>query len=862
MKHNEYKKQYSKKIGVSIFLFVSITFFVYHCYLNNQVKSYLIQQGQEQLKEETGHLCAEVEMFLQKYIIITDHAKSNDNFINLAREIKSKDTKRQNPLFAKVTKQLLDICELDDNISQAFVAVTSTNDIITSEYEYDIYSGYELSQRQWYINTIKANKTTITTPYIDLITNKSAITIATPLKYGDEVLGAVGVDILIEDINNIMNEYSSKAGLDLGLIYDNGLVLYNAEYANKENTSKVYIQDLLDGELVKNILSGKSGMSRYNYNGKEMHISYRPIKNTNMIIITNISESKLIAPVDRIMHTNLLTLFVVTLIVTIFLYLLQKTISNPLIKICNELKNYTQNNSIDLPLEYLNRTDEIGVLSNGITFLLDEISKNTFKIEETNKELTQAKEKIRKDKILFETTIHSLGDAVISTDENGNVNIMNVLAQELTGWDIENARGKPFDEIFNIVNEFTRQKYPCPVKEVLKCGKKIELSENTILISTQGKEIPVEDSAAPIFDEQGIITGVVIVFRDYTEKKIKIDKISYLSYHDQLTDLYNRHFFEEKLNKIDTKENLPLSIIMLDVNGLKLTNDVFGHQTGDKLLQIISDVLKNNSRYNDVIARVGGDEFVLLLPKTSNAEAQKIVEHIYSETVNIQFNNIVVSVSMGCETKISCDQDIMKIFAKAEESMYRKKLIESQKMRNKTVQLIIKSLNGEDEEHKKNSEKISKTSLKIGKVLGLDKDLMAEIEMASLLHDIGNIAINSEILEKESTLTSVEYEEVKRHAEIGYQILKSVDTYTNLSDYVLSHHECWNGTGYPRGIKGEEIPLISRIIAVAAAFEAMISDRPYRVAHTKDDAINEIIKKSGTQFDPNIVKAFLKSLEE
>ena len=145
----------------------------------------------------------------------------------------------------------------------------------------------------------------------------------------------------------------------MGLIYDNGLVLYNAEYANKENTSKVYIQDLLDGELVKNILSGKSGMSRYNYNGKEMHISYRPIKNTNMIIITNISESKLIAPVDRIMHTNLLTLFVVTLIVTIFLYLLQKTISNPLIKICNELKNYTQNNSIDLPLEYLNRTDEI-----------------------------------------------------------------------------------------------------------------------------------------------------------------------------------------------------------------------------------------------------------------------------------------------------------------------------------------------------------------------------------------------------------------------------------------------------------------------------------------------------------------------
>lgn len=515
-----------------------------------------------------------------------------------------------------------------------------------------------------------------------------------------------------------------------------------------------------------------------------------------------------------------------------------------------------------MPLEYLNRTDEIGILSNGITFLLDEISKNTFKIEETNKELTQAKEKIRKDKILFETTIHSLGDAVISTDENGNVNIMNVLAQELTGWDIENARGKPFDEIFNIVNEFTRQKYPCPVKEVLKCGEKIELSENTILISIQGKEIPVEDSAAPIFDEQGSITGVVIVFRDYTEKKIKMDKISYLSYHDQLTGLYNRHFFEEKLNKIDTKENLPLSIIMLDVNGLKLTNDVFGHQTGDKLLQIISDVLKNNSRYNDVIARVGGDEFVLLLPKTSNAEAQKIVEHIYSETVNIQFNNIVVSVSMGCETKISCDQDIMKIFAKAEESMYRKKLIESQKMRNKTVQLIIKSLNGEDEEHKKNSEKISKTSLKIGKVLGLDKDLMAEIEMASLLHDIGNIAINSEILEKESTLTSVEYEEVKRHAERGYQILKSVDTYTNLSDYVLSHHECWNGTGYPRGIKGEEIPLISRIIAVAAAFEAMISDRPYRVAHTKDDAINEIIKKSGTQFDPNIVKAFLKSLEE
>jgi diguanylate cyclase len=462
------------------------------------------------------------------------------------------------------------------------------------------------------------------------------------------------------------------------------------------------------------------------------------------------------------------------------------------------------------------------------------------------------------ERTLFKTTLHSIGDGVISTDINGNVDIMNSVAESLTGWTMEEAKGHPFKSVFVIINEFTRTKCDDPVEKVFKTEEIIELENHTLLIKKNAEEVHIEDSAAPIRDEKGNIKGVVVVFRDCSDKREKQEKIQYLSYHDQLTGLYNRHFFEEELLRLDVERNLPFTIAMLDVNGLKLTNDAFGHEAGDLLLKKVAKVLKNECRTDDIISRIGGDEFIILLPKTSPAEADLIVKRIYKAIDEQKTDNIVISVSIGWETKDFINQDIKEVFSKAEDHMYRKKITESQSMRNQTIKVIMQTLHETNAREKLHSERVSKLCHKIGEFMKLDDEVLKELELAGLMHDIGKIAINNDILNKCGKLTEVEFEEIKKHPEISYHILKSVDVYTRMAEYVLSHHERWDGEGYPRGISGEDIPLLARIITVADAYEAMTATRTYKEAYSHEQAIEELKRCAGTQFDPAIVHACLK----
>lgn len=850
------KNSIVKKIGFIIFMLVFIMFITYYHFLNNQIKRYLEQQNKEQLTIKSEHLTSKIEMFLQKYIVIIDHAKINQNFISLAKDVTDRSKKREHPLFAQTVNELKNIRNLDKHISSSYIAIEKASDIISDKYNYEIDANYNLSSREWYINTIKENKTTITTPYIDYITNKTAITIAAPLEYNNQILGVVGVDILIENINSIMNDYKLKTNTDIGLIYKTGQMLYNSDYSDVIESNGVYIQNLFNEELVSKMLSGGLGIEEYINEGQDKYIAFFPVENTNLIVYTTILKSKALSKVNEFIYINFGILLILLIVIVVSLLLLNKLITKPLVSISREVSNFSNNNTVALSSKYLERKDEVGILSKGISLMINNISSNIAELEEKNQELLNAKELVNMERLLFETTIHSLGDGVISTDKFGNIKIMNEVAEKLTGWNCEDAIGLQFESVFNIINEQNRKKTVSPIEVAFVSSKVVKFDENILLINKEGYEIPIEDSAAPILDSDGNITGAVIVFRDYTDKKQRQAEILYLSYHDQLTGLYNRRFFEEELSRLDIKYYLPLSLVMLDVNGLKLTNDAFGHQTGDKLLQIVAASLKKACRENDVVSRVGGDEFVLLLPNTDYNEAEIIVKLIYRDLEQEKLMDVIISVSAGWDTKSHELQNIMEIYAKAEENMYRNKLVESQSMRSKTIQVIMKTLNETNERERIHSENVSKISRKIGEALNFDQELLREIEITGLLHDIGKIAIDNNLLNKTGPLSSSEYEIIKRHPEIGYHILKSVDEYTNISDNVLAHHEYWDGTGYPRGIAEDKIPLIARIITIADAFEAMTADRTYRDKISKEEAMEELKRCAGTQFDPDIVKIF------
>ncbi|GEM_PF-1057956 len=546
-------------------------------------------------------------------------------------------------------------------------------------------------------------------------------------------------------------------------------------------------------------------------------------------------------------------LFLLLIIGTISLVsFFAKSITIPLQK-TTHLANLISNGVLDEHIDnnIKKRKDEIGQLATSIEKMRNSIKQLIDALTENAKMLELEKE-------LFGTTLKSIGDAVISTDQNENIVLMNTVSEELTGWKQEEASGKPFEEVFKIINEYTREKCVNPVTKALQLKKVVSLENHAVLITKNGDGIPIEDRASPITDMNGNIIGAVLVFRDVTDQKEKQKKIEYLSYHDQLTGLFNRHFFAEEIKRLDVDRNLPFTIAMVDVNGLKLTNDAFGHEVGDLLLQSVAKVLKSECRAEDIVSRIGGDEFVILLPRTSSVEAELIIKRIYKAMELQKVDNVVISVSIGWETKESSHDDIREVFAKAEDFMYRKKITESQSMRNQTIKVIMHTLHEANAREKIHSERVSKLCRKIGEAMKLDNEVIKELELAGLMHDIGKIAINNDILNKPGKLTEAEYEEVKKHPEISYHILKSADVYTRLAEYVLSHHERWDGKGYPRGLSGEDIPLVSRIITVADAYEAMTAIRTYKGAFSHEQAIEELKRCSGTQFDPEIVHACQK----
>jgi len=344
---------------------------------------------------------------------------------------------------------------------------------------------------------------------------------------------------------------------------------------------------------------------------------------------------------------------------------------------------------------------------------------------------------------------------------------------------------------------------------------------------------------------------------DIADRKKKEEEIYYLSYHGQLTGLYNRRFYEEEIKRLDVERNLPLTIVMGDVNGLKLINDSFGHVMGDKLLKKVAEIISLGCREDDIIARLGGDEFVIILPKTDHFEAEQIIKRITDLSGGEKVGFVDISISFGYQTKNTEKEELEEIFKNAEDNMYKKKLFESPSMRGKTITAIINTLHEKNKMEERHSNRVSELCRKMGEILGMPKNENKELRSVALLHDIGKIAIDESILNKIGKLTDDEWKEIKTHPEIGYRMINTVANMSGTASYILHHHERWDGKGYPKGLKEEEIPFMSRIIAISDSYDAMTSERIYKGAMSKDAAIEELQNNAGTQFDPELVNIFI-----
>lgn len=356
-------------------------------------------------------------------------------------------------------------------------------------------------------------------------------------------------------------------------------------------------------------------------------------------------------------------------------------------------------------------------------------------------------------------------------------------------------------------------------------------------------------------------TGEIVSIYDNVTNRIgKEEAIMYANLHDYQTDLLNRRAFDEELNHINHESSLPLSIIVGDINGLKVTNDAFGHEVGDQIIMIVSDVLKRVFGTPHIVARIGGDDFSIICPNTSNESAKILVNQAKMEIESVLINHIPISISFGFYTKYDCVESL-NIFKMAEEDLYTRKLFEVTSHRASLVKNILLTLGEKNPREEAHSKRVSLICKRIGKGLGMDSDELGLLKAISYLHDIGKIGIDEAILNKPGKLDEREWEIIKKHPEIGYRILSATPEYSQIALDILSHHERFDGKGYPRGLVGEDIPRRARIISIADSYDAMVSLRTYRPPFTHQEAIDEIKRNSGFQFDPSIVNIFLEIFE-
>ncbi len=279
--------------------------------------------------------------------------------------------------------------------------------------------------------------------------------------------------------------------------------------------------------------------------------------------------------------------------------------------------------------------------------------------------------------INYESIIGSLKDGVIVLDKEGRINFLNKQAQDLFSTD-RDFIGKSIDYVWHDYSiNFTEDE--------------LEV-EKDVMINTHQEDRYFNISVSLLKISSMEMGGRLIVIRDITERKKSEEKIKYMSFHDNLTDLYNRAYFDEELKRLDRERQLPLSIIIGDVNGLKLINDGFGHKKGDLLLRKCAKVLVKSCRSEDIICRWGGDEFAIFLPKTQEEEAKEIVERIRLGCIDLENKKLPLSISLGVATKTENLQNLQKVIKSAEDRMYRRKLVERKSISSSILSAFSRAL--------------------------------------------------------------------------------------------------------------------------------------------------------------------------
>lgn len=382
---------------------------------------------------------------------------------------------------------------------------------------------------------------------------------------------------------------------------------------------------------------------------------------------------------------------------------------------------------------------------------------------------------------------------------------------------------------------------------------------------TEIYEYPLPFDNKPFYFEARLVNygrnNILAIVRDITERKTAEKKVFDMSMHDTLTGLYNRNYFESEILRYISEGIINVGMVICDIDGLKLVNDTMGHTEGDKYIRITANILSSCFSENDIIARIGGDEFAVLTREINEDKINEIKAKV-TKMAN-EYNDgshIPVSISIGYAILSDNTKTINDIYKEADDYMYREKLYNFQSQRSKNVDILMKMLEVRDFNTEGHGERLMEAVVVLCKEIGMTGSEIKDMRLFAQFHDIGKIGIPDLVLFKPGKLTEEEWLVMKKHSNIGYRIAQTSPDLVHISDWILKHHEKWDGTGYPFGLIGKEIPIQCRILTIIDSYDAMTNDRPYRKAISKEAAKEEIKRCAGKQFDPYLADIFINSI--
>ncbi len=475
----------------------------------------------------------------------------------------------------------------------------------------------------------------------------------------------------------------------------------------------------------------------------------------------------------------------------------------------------------------------------------------------------KAEERIRTIAAPWQFALECTGDGVWEWDLTTNQVFYSAQWKTILGYSCDEI-GNTIDEWAVRIHPTDKERWCEDLKKHFRGEAKVFRNEHRVLCKDGTYKWMLNRGTVVERGHQGEPLRVIGTSTDITEYKRYEEQLKYVSLHDPLTGLYNRTFFEEELRRLAKCRDYPISILSIDINGLKFINDTFGCYRGDELLRSCAGVIRQSLRGYDIVARVGGDEFAAILCRADERAGQRIVDRICSNVnlYNIQHVDLPLSISVGVASADHEGASLQEAYKKAEALMYRDKLRHSASAKSQIVSTVMATLAERDFITQGHAQRLRELCLLLGRKIGLSPRQLNDLALLAQVHDLGKVGIPDSILFKNGPLANEEWKIMHQHPEKGYRIASCSHDLAGVADLILKHHERWDGTGYPLGLKGEEIPIECRVLSIVDAFDAMTSDRPYRKAKSTDEAICELKRCSGSQFDPVITKAFIALVKE